>query len=311
MSDFKIFSGSGCGEFSGAVAEHLKIGLGRATIKKFSCGEKYVKFEESFRGQEVFLISTGRTGAMDSDLIELFLLVDAARQSFAERVHVVMPYFPYSRQDKIHAAREGISAKLFANLLARAGCDHLITLQFHSDQIQGFFDFPVDNLNPRRMFVEYFRGKNLENPVVVSPDAGGAKAAKRFADALGVGLAILHKDRPAHNQSEVSHVIGEVENCTPIIFDDIVDTAGSVCAAREALRAAGARDEAFLCATHAVFSGPAVERLEKADFAEIVVTDSLPVAGGLENLKVISATKLVAEVIRNVAAHRSVSGLYL
>ncbi|MCF7846757.1 MAG: ribose-phosphate pyrophosphokinase [Candidatus Gracilibacteria bacterium] len=311
MENFKIFAGSSHTNFATALAEKLEMKLGAVTLKAFSCGEMYVKFEETFRGKDAFLVQTGRTGLMHNDLIELLLMIDAARRSFAEKVHVVMPYFPYSRQDKIHAPREGISAKLFANLLARAGADHLITMHLHSDQIQGFFDFPVDNLNPQRLFLKYFESKKLKDPVIVSPDAGGVKEAKHFADKLGFPLVLLHKNRPGHNKAEVSHVIGDIEGKTPIIIDDMVDTAGSVCGAKETLVERGARDEVYLACTHPIFSGPAVERLDKAGFAEILATDTLPVEQKPKNFHVLSVAPLFANVIQNVAARESVSKLYI
>lgn len=285
--------------------------LGKTTIKTFSCGETYVKFEESFRGKDIFLVQTGRTGHMNNDLIELLLLIDAAKRSFAEKIHVVMPYFPYSRQDKIHGPREGISAKLMANMIRQAGADHVITMHLHSDQIQGFFDCPVDNLNPRRLFVEYFKKKNIKDPVIVSPDAGGAKEAKKFADELGAPLVILHKTRPSHNVSEVTHVIGDVAGKTPIIVDDMVDTAGSVCAAKQGLIDAGANAEVYLATTHAIFSGPARERLTEANFAEIIAVDTLPVENPPKNFKTMSVAPLLADVIKNVAEKESVSKLYM
>ncbi len=311
MIPFKVFAGSSHEDFAKKITKELDRDLGKTTIKQFSCGETYVKYNETFRGQDVFIVQTGRTGKMNDDLMELFLLIDAAQKSFAKHIHVVMPYFPYSRQDKIHAPREGISAKLFANLIAKAGADHLITMHLHSDQIQGFFDFPVDNLNPRKIFVDYLRAKNLKDPVIISPDAGGAKMAKKFADDLDCPLAILHKYRPEHNVSEVSHVIGDVKGRTPIIVDDMVDTAGSVCAAKPALINAGANEEIYLCATHAIFSGPAVERLTEANFAEILCSDTLPVENKPKNFKIISVAPLFAKVIQNVADQKSVSGLYL
>jgi ribose-phosphate pyrophosphokinase len=311
MHKYKIFAGSSHPEFAEAVAKNLKTPLGPTTIKTFSCGERYVKFDETFRGQDVFLVQTCRTGHMNDDLIELMLLIDAAKQSFAKNVHVVLPYFAYSRQDKIHAPREGISAKLFADLLYTAGADQVITLHLHSDQIQGFFDCPVDNLNPRKLFVDYFAKKKLENPVIVSPDAGGAKMAKKFADDLGCELAILHKQRPEHNVSEVTHVIGDVKGKTPIIIDDMIDTAGSVCGAKEALIKSGANSDVYLCATHPIFSGPARERLTAANFKEILCTDSLPVENPPKNYQTLSVAPLFAEVICNVVENKSVSGLYL
>lgn len=310
MNEFKIFAGSSHQDFVQKICDKLDKPLSSTTIKTFSCGEKYIKFDESFRGQEIFIVQTCRTGKMNDDLMELFMMIDAARQSFAEKIHVIMPYFAYSRQDKIHDAREGISAKLFADLIYTAGADHVITLHLHSDQIQGFFDCPLDNLNPRRLFVDYFKKKNLKNLVVVSPDAGGAKMAKKFADDLGVSLAILHKQRPEHNVSEVTHVIGDVKGKIPILIDDMIDTAGSVCTAKKALVASGSNEKVFLCASHAIFSGPACERLSEANFEEIVCTDSLPVENPPKNYKTLSVTPLLSEVIKNVAAHKSVSKLY-
>ena len=311
MIPYKIFAGSSHPELAAGIAAGLGKDLSDISIKHFKCGETYVKFDETFRGQDVFLVQTCRTGHMNDDLMELFLMIDAARQSFARRIHVIMPYFAYSRQDKIHEAREGISAKLFADLIVKAGADHVITLHLHSDQTQGFFDVPVDNLNPRRIFVDHFAAKNLENAVVVSPDAGGAKMAKKFANDLGVPMCILHKQRPEHNVSEVSHVIGDVEGKTPIIVDDMIDTAGSVCAAKGALIAEGANEEVYLCATHPIFSGPAREHLSSANFAEIVCTDSLPVENPPTNFKAISMADLLSGVIQNVVEQKSVSQLYL
>lgn len=311
MIPFKIFAGSSHPHLAQAIAHGLKKDLSAVTIKSFSCGETYVKFDETFRGQDVFLVQTCRTGHMNDDLMELFLMIDAARQSFARNIHVVLPYFAYSRQDKIHAAREGISAKLFADLIVKAGADHVITLHLHSDQTQGFFDIPVDNLNPRRIFVNYFKTKNLTDAVVVSPDAGGTKMAKKFADELGVPMCILHKQRPEHNVSEVSHVIGEVKGKTPIIVDDMIDTAGSVASAKAALLTAGANQDVYLCATHAIFSGPAHEKLSAAAFTEIVCTDSLPVENPPKNFKALSMASLLSDVLQNVVEQRSVSQLYL
>ena len=308
---YKVFAGTSHEKFTADICEKLDILPGKRTIKTFACGETYVKFDETFRGNDVFIVQTGRTGKMNNDIIELLLLIDAAKRSFAENVHVIIPYYPYCRQDKIHAPREGISAKLFANLLETAGADHVITMHLHSDQIQGFFNFPVDNLNPRKLFVDYFKNKNIDNPVVVSPDTGGAKSAKKFADDLGIPLVILHKTRPDHNVSAVTHVIGDVKGKTPIIIDDIIDTAGSVCAAKEGLLAAGCNPNVYLAATHPVFAGPAYERLEAANFAEIICTDTLPVnTQKLKSFKALSVAPLFADVIKNVTEKESVSQLY-
>ena len=311
MNNFKIFSGSSHPEFAQAISKQLKGALGKTTIKTFSCGEKYVKYDETFRGQEVFIVQTGRTGHMDNDLVELLLLIDAAKQSFAKSVHVVLPYMPYSRQDKIHDPREGISARLFAKMIASAGADHVITMHLHADQIQGFFDCPVDNLNPRKYLVEYFKNKKIKDAVIVSPDAGGAKDAKKFADALGVSLAILHKQRPEHNKSEVTHIVGDVKGKTPIIVDDMVDTGGSVIGAVKALIDNGANKDVYLCATHAILSGDAQKNLMKAGLKEAVFTDTLPIEKPAKNIKVISMVPLFSEVMRNVVEHKSVSKLYM
>ena len=310
-SSFKIFAGTSHEDFTDKICKKLGMNPGARTIKTFACGETYVKFDETFRGKDAFIIQTGRTGKMNDDIIELLLLIDAAKRSFAEKVHVIMPYYAYCRQDKIHAPREGVSAKLLANLMETAGADHFITMHLHSDQIQGFFNFPVDNLNPRKLFVDYFKEKNLSDLVVVSPDAGGAKSAKKFADDLGIPLVILHKTRPEHNVSAVTHVIGDVKGKTPIIIDDIIDTAGSVCGAKEGLIAAGSSENVYLAATHPVFAGPAYERLNEAGFAEIVCTDTLPVNKKPKNFKTLSVAPLFADVIKNVGQRESVSKLYM
>jgi ribose-phosphate pyrophosphokinase len=186
----------------------------------------------------------------------------------------------------------------------------VITIHLHSDQTQGFFDCPIDNIKPRKLFTSYFAEKNIENLVVVSPDAGGAKTAKKFADDLGCSLAIMHKQRPDHHVAEVTHVIGEVAGKTPIIVDDMVDTAGSVLPTKEALIKAGAKDEVYLCFTHAIFSGPATERLNAGGFAEIVCSDSLPIDNPPENLTQLSIAPLIGDIIKRVAKRESVSGLH-
>lgn len=308
---YKIFAGSSHLDFAAKVAEKCGTSLGKMERTRFACGENYVRFTETFRGQDVFLVQTCRTGHMNDDLMELLLMIDAAKKSFAKSIHVVLPYMAYSRQDKIHAPREGISARLLADLIVKAGADHIITLHFHADQIQGFFQCPTDNLNPRKLFVDYIKSKKIKDSVIVSPDAGGAKMAKSYANDLGIPLVIMHKQRPGHNISEVTHVIGDVEGKTPIIMDDMIDTAGSVCAAKEALINAGSNKDVYLGATHAIFSGPARDRLSKAHFKEIVCTDSLPVDNPPTNFHTLSSTDLIAGVIQNVANNKSVSGLYL
>jgi len=309
---FKIFAGSSHPELAEEVASLLKMPLGKAKFSTFSCGEKYVSIEETIRGHEVFIIQTCCDQTVNDDYMELFIMCDAMVRSFATKVHVIIPHFGYSRQDKIHIPREPISSKLMADLLVKSGAGHVVTLQLHTDQIQGFFDVPVDNLNINKTFAKYFIKKELKDLVVVSPDAGGAKNAKRFADILGASLAILHKSRSEHNVSEVTHVVGDIKNKTCIIFDDMIDTAGSVCNAKKALLANGANEDVYLCATHPIFSGPAVERFKDAKFKEVVVSNTLPVPTEkqFEGLKVISIAPLMASVVESVMGHKSVTELY-
>lgn len=312
-TDYRLFAGTVHPELAQEVATLLDASLSNITLKKFACGEIFVNLEDSVRGKHVFIINTSNRYTVNEDFMETFLMCDAAKRSFAKTVHVVLPYFGYSRQDKIHNAREAISAKLMAKLLVEAGADHLITLHLHADQIQAFFDVPVDNLNAKWLFVEELKKENIVNPVVVSPDTGGAKYAKKFADSFGADLAILHKSRPEHNVSEVvSNVIGDVEGKTAILIDDMVDTGGSVLGAKKALLEAGANKDVYLVATHAIFSNPAAERLKEANFHKIFVTNSLPLPEGADqlNIKVVSIAPLVANVIQNVLEEKSVSKLF-
>ncbi|MFH0834605.1 MAG: ribose-phosphate diphosphokinase [Patescibacteria group bacterium] len=279
---------------------------GKLLTKKFSCGEKYVQIGESVRGCNCFVISSA-TQNVDEDLMELFLIIDALKRSLAKYIHVVIPHFGYARQDKITDSREPISAKLVANLIECAGAKHIITLDLHSDQTQAFFEKPVDNLTAKKLFLDYFEKKHLKNLVVVSPDSGGAKNADKLAKLLGASLAILHKLRPAHNRAEIQKVVGEVAGKTAILFDDLVDTAGSVAAAAEALRENGAT-KVFLAATHAVLSGDALAKLATAKFEEIIFTDSISQNfGKLKNVKILSIADLLAKTIRGVHESRSVS----
>lgn len=308
---FKIFAGSSHPDLAKEIAKKLKIQLGKIKLSNFSCGEKYVALEETVRGQDVFLVQTA-SDSVNEDMMELFLMCNAAKLSFASKVHVIIPNFAYARQDKVHVPREPISAKLMADLLVKSGADHVITLQLHADQAQAFFDVPVDNLNAHKLFADYFSKKKLKNLVIVSPDAGGAKNAKKFGDDLGAPIAILHKSRPGHNKSAVTHVVGDVKNKICIIYDDMIDTAGTVANARDALLKQGAKKEMYLAATHAIFSGPAIKRLSKAGFKEVVVTNSVPIKKEkqFKGLKQISIAPLLAGVIQSVASQKSVSSLF-
>jgi ribose-phosphate pyrophosphokinase len=259
----------------------------------------------------VFIVQTA-TSRVNEDLIELFIIIDSMKRSFAERIHVVMPHFGYARQDRVATPREPISAKLMANLIAAAGADHVITVNLHSDQEQGFFDFPVDNMSAKKLFVNYFERKKIKDLMVVAPDTGAAKSAKRFADMIGVDLAILHKVRMAHNVSEVTQVIGDVMDKTCLIYDDMIDTGGTVVNGKEALLKKGANAEMYLAATHAVFSDPCISRLKTAKFKEVVVTNTIPVPAEkmFDGLTILSIAPLLAKAIDNVHKARSVSSVF-
>jgi ribose-phosphate pyrophosphokinase len=305
-----LFSGSSHRELTEAIAKQLKVPLGDVTLKTFSCGERYVKYEQSIRGQDVFIVQTA-TQNVNEDLIELFLMCQAAKLSFAKSVHVITPFFPYSRQDRIAEYREPISAKLIAHLLEESGADHVITLNLHSDQIQGFFSIPVDALEAQAIFAKYIEKKKLKNPVVVSPDAGGAKRAKKFADRIGAELAIMHKSRPEHGKAEILELVGEIEGRTCILFDDMIDTAGSLISAKDALLDAGANPDVYAIATHPVFSYPAIEQLRDAKFKEIIVTDSIPTdPNAFEGLTILPIAPLLAQVIEHVEKGQSVTEIY-
>ncbi len=307
----KLFSGSSHPELAQAIARNLHVKLSEMELKRFACNEIYAKPVESVRGCDVFIVQTA-TSRVNEDLMELFIMIDSLKRSFAERIHVIIPHYGYARQDRVATPREPISAKLVANLISAAGANHVITINLHSDQEQGFFDFPVDNLTAKKLFVDYFQRKKLKDLVVVAPDAGAAKVAKRFADSVGAELAIIHKVRPEHNVAEVLHVVGDVADKTCLIFDDLVDTAGTVIAGKEALLKKGAKDEIYLVATHAVFSHPAVDRLRAAKFKEVVVTDSIPLPPEkmFPGLNVLSVAPLLAKTIKNVHESKSVSSVF-
>lgn len=312
MSQIKLLAGTSHPELAKEIARFLKVPLSQMEISRFACGEIYAKPKETVRGQDVFVIQTA-TENVNEDLMELFIMLDSLKRSFAGKIHVIMPHFAYSRQDRVASPREPISAKLVADLISTAGADHLVGLKFHSDQEQGFFNFSVDNINTNKLFADYFRKKKIKNLTVVSPDAGGAKDAKKFADLLGARLAIIHKTRYAHNKAAVTHVVGEVKGRSCVIYDDMIDTAGSVSEAVKALRKMGVGKDIYLAATHAVFSDPAVERLSKAGFREVVVTNSIPLAKRkmFKGLKVLSVAPLLAKVIQNVHDSKSLTSVLI
>ncbi len=309
-STLKLFSGTSHPELAKEIARYLRIEVEEMDIKRFASNEIYARPKQSLRGCNAFIVQTC-TANVNEDYMELFIIIDALKRSFAGKIHVVMPHFGYARQDRVATPREPISAKLMAELMAAAGADHAMLMNLHSDQEQGFFDFPVDNLNSHKLFAEYFKKKKLKDLVVVAPDTGAAKDAKRFADMMGAELAILHKSRPSHNVSEVIHVVGDVTDKTCLIFDDMIDTGGTVVNGKEALLKRGANPDVYLGAIHAVFSPPAISRLKVAGFKEVVVSNTIPLSEDKQfpGLKVISIAPLLAKTILNVHRYKSVTSV--
>ena len=310
-SKLKIYSGSSHPALAKEIAKALKVKLSEMDIQRFANGEIYAKLMDTVRGCDVYVIQSASRN-VNEDMMELFVMLDSFKRSFARSIHVVLPSYPYARQDRVATPREPISAKLMADLISAAGATHVITLSLHSGQTQGFFDSPVDNIHTHHLFVNYFKKKKLKDLVVVSPDAGGGKSAKRLAEPLGARLAIVNKMRPKHNKAVAHSIVGDVKGKTCILLDDMIDTGGSIIAAREALIKAGAKKDIYVAATHAVFSPPCVDRFKEAGFKEIVVTNSLPIpeAKKLKNLKQISVAPLIASVVKNVHEARSVTGIW-
>jgi ribose-phosphate pyrophosphokinase len=305
-----VFSGRGNPELSARVAAKLGIELGQVEIKTFADGEIYVKYGESIRGADVFIIQP-TCRPVNENMMELLIMAQAARLASAHRVTAVMPWMGYSRQDKKSCPREPITARLVADIIQAAGVDRVVTMDLHAGQLQGFFSVPVDHMTALSMIADYFKMKDLGDIVVVSPDAGGMKTAKRMADRLGCSVAVLSKLRPDHNVSRVMHVIGEVEGKTAIMVDDIIDTAGSVVSGAEALLEKGAK-KVYAACSHPVLSDPAYERLATAPIEEVVVTDTIPLREGADRSKIVvlSTADILADTIRSVFADESVSELF-
>ena len=310
-----LFSGRANPELAAKIADKLGVDLGPVTLKTFSNGEVYCRFEESIRGADVFIVQpTGgndATGVSANDaLMELLFMIDAAVGASAHRVIAVTPWFGYSRQDKKSAPREPISARLVARMIEAAGADRVLTMDLHAGQIQGFFRKPVDHMTALFMLTQYFLDLGLEDLVVVAPDAGRVKLNKKFASKLGAELAILDKERPAQQVAEIGYVIGDVKDKTAIIVDDMIDTAGTLCAAGQTVLDAGAR-RVYAAATHPVFSGPAFENLASAPFEQIVVTDTIPLREGAPaNVRVLSCAELLSDSIRRIFTDGSVSEVF-
>src|SRR5690348_10271508 len=310
-----VFSGRGNPELAAHIASKLGLELGHVTLKTFSSGEVYCRYEESIRGADVFIVQptcgNPQTGLTANDaLMELLFMIDAAVGASAHRVIAVTPWFGYSRQDKKSAPREPISARLVAHMLEAAGADRVLTMDLHAGQVQGFFTKPVDHMTAMFILTQYFRDMQLDDLVVVSPDAGRVKLAKKFAEKVGAELAILNKERPAQQVAEISYVIGDVKDRTAVIVDDIIDTAGTLRAAGETVKDEGAR-RVFACATHPVLSGNAFENLAASPFERIVVTDTIPLPPGApDNITVLSVADLLTDSIRRIFTDDSVAEVF-
>ncbi|MDD5448536.1 MAG: ribose-phosphate diphosphokinase [Actinomycetota bacterium] len=302
-----LCAGNSYPELANELATGIGIELTKLEISRFANGEIYVRFLESVRGVDAFVLQTCAEPVNDN-LMELLIIIDALKRASAKRITAVMPFYGYSRQDKKTLAREPISARLVADLLSAAGADRVLSVDLHAGQIQGFFDFPFDHVTALPVLASDIIRQNLRDPVVVSPDAGRVKVAKKLADKLDCPMAILHKRRPEKNVASMSHIIGEVKGKSAILIDDMVDTAGTLCEAAKALKKSGAR-EIRAYATHPILSPPAVERITKSSIKELVVANTLPVPSEkmTDKIRVLSIVPLLASTITAVFKEESVS----
>ncbi len=306
---FKILSGTANRALAEEIARHIGIELCKVTLTRFADGEIFVRIDENVRGNDVFIVQP--TNPPAENVLELLLMIDAAKRASAARVTVVMPYYGYSRQDRKDQPRVAIGAKLLANMIMAAGAHRVLGIDFHQHQLQGFFDIPVDHLYAMPVFTAHYRKKQLKDIVVVAPDVGSAKMARGFAKRMNATLAIIDKRRPAANVAEVVNVVGEVEGKDCILTDDMIDTAGTVSEAARALKDLGAHS-VYCCATHALLSGPARDRLMASPIEEVAVTDTiaLPEERRFEKLAILSVGELLSKAIRFTHAEQSVSSLF-
>lgn len=304
----KIFSGSATTYLAEKIADAYGEPLGKVDYQHFSDGEMSPFISESVRGHDVFLVQS--TFAPADNFLELMLMIDAARRASAQNVNVIIPYFGYARQDRKDKPRVAIAAKLIANLISAAGADRIMTCDLHADQIQVFFDIPVDHLDGNYIFVPYLKSLNLKNIMFASPDVGGIKRARSFAKFFDAELAVCDKYRKEANKIESMRLIGEVEGKDVILVDDLVDTAGTICKAASLLKEKGANSVRAVC-THPVLSGKAYENIEKSQLEEIAVTDTIPLKGQSSKIKVLTVSDLFAKAIRKIHDHESISSLFI
>jgi len=307
--EMKIFTGNAHPALAGAICNYLGVPLGDASVSSFPDGETFVKINDNIRGRDVFIIQP-TCPPTNQNLMELLILVDAARRASAARITTVIPFFGYARQDRKDQPRVPITAKLVANLIVAAGVHRVLTMDLHAQQLQGFFDIPVDHLHARPVMVEYIRSLRIPDLLVVSPDVGGVKMASAYAQALGASLAIVVKRRKNAEETEASHIIGEVEGKNVLIVDDLTETAGTLTSAAGILRKHGARD-IYAGISHSVLTDLAVERLKGSEIRELITTDSVPVRPAPEQrVKVLSVAELLGEGIRRIHDDESVSSLF-
>ncbi|HEY3411611.1 MAG TPA: ribose-phosphate pyrophosphokinase [Armatimonadota bacterium] len=307
----QVFSGTANPELSRRIAYELDVPLGKVEVDRFHDGEVYVRFEDTVRGKDVFLVQP--TGPpVDMNLMELLVMMDAVKRASGARINAVIPYYGYARQEKKDMPREPITAKLVADILTSAGADRVMALDLHADAIQGFFNIPVDHLTARPLMCDYIASKKLPDLVVVSPDEGMAKKARRIANILEAPLAIGYKFHPEHKKTSVTHLAGDVKGRTCVIVEDMISTGGSMMAAVDMLLAKGANPDIHIMATHGLFTDVALERLSRPEVAEVVVTNSLPqdLAQQLPKISVIDVAPLFAEAIRRVHENESIAGLF-
>ncbi len=307
-----VFGGSAVPALTDKICAYLGVQRGGASVSSFPDGETLIKIDEDVRGKDCFVVQSTCPPVNDS-LMELLIFIDCLRRASAKRITAVIPYYGYARQDRKAEGRTPITAKLVANMLVTAGVDRVLTMNLHADQIQGFFDIPLDHLTAAPVLAKHFVDRDIQDRVLVSPDVGNIKFGNEFASRIGSELAVIHKRRISGDETVAVSVIGNVERKNVMMFDDMVTTAGTVCEAAKLVRTQGAKG-VYVAATHGVFAGPAVERLVAADLNEIVVTDTIPlraeVRDRLSNLTVLSVSDLIGEAIRRIHEHRSVSALF-
>ncbi len=310
FSNLKLFACNSHPALAEEIASLMGVELGKSTVSKFSDGEISVSIWESVRGKDVFIIQS-TCAPVNDNLMELLIMVDAMKRASAASINAVIPYYGYARQDRKAKARDPITAKLVADLLSAAGVDRVITMDLHANQIQGYFNIPVDHMIGMPMLTDYFLKKEMEDVVVVSPDHGSVPRARNMAERMNCPIAIVDKRRPEPNKSEIMNIIGDIKGKNCIILDDMIDTAGTMSNAANAIKDLGAK-EVYACATHGVLSGPAMERLEKSAIKELVVLNTLPIPEEkvIDKMKVLSAAPIFAETICRVYTNGSVSAMF-